>query len=59
MIHKDMRLIPWMFQTSTLVVSRGSLITMPAFVRRAMDDSVDMTEDCIGMVVAIFGYYSA
>ena len=35
-----MRLISGMFWASTLVMSRGHLITAPTFVRGAVDDSV-------------------
>ena len=40
MVFENMRLVLWMFRALVLVMSRGSLITSPAFVRGAMDDNV-------------------
>ena len=49
-ILKDMRLVLGVFQAFILVMSRGSLITLPAFVRWTMDDSmsrIPALETCV------------
>ena len=40
MVFENMRLVLWMFWVFVLVMSRGSPITSPTFVRGAVDDSV-------------------
>ena len=40
MVFENMRLILWMFRAFVLVMSRGSPITSPTFVRGAVDDNV-------------------
>ena len=40
MVFENMRLVPWVFRALVLVMSRGSPITLPTFVRGAVDDSV-------------------
>ena len=39
-VFENMRLISWMFWAFVLVMSRGSPITSPTFVRGAMNDSM-------------------